>query len=83
VALCGHGTLAAAGALFAPETGNLSRALTFHTLSGPLTATRLEDTFSGSGGNCGGEGSADVDPASKPLPSVELDFPMNVPTVRI
>lgn len=38
VALCGHGTLAAAHVL-AAEAGNAARALTFHTLSGPLVVT--------------------------------------------
>ena len=62
MALCGHGTLAAAGALFA--AGNAHRTLTFHTLSGALAATRLGD-----------------DAARTCPPLIELDFPMNEPTV--
>jgi len=38
VALCGHGTLAAAAALAA--AGDAARAFVFHTLSGPLAARR-------------------------------------------
>ena len=46
VALCGHGTLAVAAAIFSPSVGNPNSKLTFHTLSGPLAAAR-----SGVGGN--------------------------------
>jgi PhzF family phenazine biosynthesis protein len=41
IPLCGHATLASAHALF--ETGRADDAVTFHTLSGPLTCTRLAD----------------------------------------
>lgn len=40
VALCGHGTLAVATALFSKSVGNPNACLTFHTLSGALTAAR-------------------------------------------
>ena len=39
IPLCGHATLASAHALF--ESGRASDTVTFHTLSGPLTCTRL------------------------------------------
>src|SRR6266513_740735 len=38
VPLCGHATLASAHVLF--ETGRAADAVTFHTMSGPLTCTR-------------------------------------------
>ena len=41
VALCGHGTLAAATAL-AKVAGNISNVLVFETLSGDISATRIE-----------------------------------------
>lgn len=84
MALYGHGTLATAGALFAPEIGNSNQALTFHTLSGPLTAAQLEEKCRGAGvGGSSAVGDREVtDPESTTLPSIELDFPMNVPTVH-
>ena len=42
VRLCGHATLAAATALWSHEP-TLGNTLTFHTLSGPLTATRTPE----------------------------------------
>lgn len=43
VPLCGHATLAAAGALFL--AGNLNQSITFDTLSGPLIANKTEGGF--------------------------------------
>jgi hypothetical protein len=92
VALCGHGTLAAAGALFSPQVSNPHRTLTFHTLSGALAATRVDGSrrprraagADGAGGAGAVAGAADPNAAaeeSAPF-SIELDFPMNEPTVR-
>ncbi len=68
VAMCGHGTLAAAHALFAWR-GNPSPRLSFHTLSGELVVSREGASC---GGGCGGP----------PTTRVRMCFPEMRPSPR-